>query len=224
MGELVWTWCSEELVFLPQRAIWRPQGRELLLADLHLGKAEAFQAHGIPIPSDADSGTLNPLLELCHRWQPRRVLVLGDLIHARVGLTPRLRDTLRALPDLSGAEVTLIGGNHDRHSWFEGLPQQPSLALGQLWLSHAPETSPQPDQLNVCGHLHPMTRLQGSADRLRLPCFAFDPDGPRLVIPAFGELTGGHDCGERYRQWLVADEAIVPWFSPQSQIQGRQSA
>ena len=41
MGELVWTWCSEELVFLPQRAIWRPQGRELLLADLHLGKAEA---------------------------------------------------------------------------------------------------------------------------------------------------------------------------------------
>ena len=110
MGELVWQWRSEELVFLPQRALWRPQGRELLLADLHLGKAEAFQAHGIPIPSDADSGTLNPLLELCHRWQPRRVLVLGDRIHARVGLTPRLRDTLRALPDLSGAEVILIGG------------------------------------------------------------------------------------------------------------------
>ena len=69
-----------------------------------------------------------------------------------------------------------------------------------------------------------MTRLQGSADRLRLPCFAFDPDGPRLVIPAFGELTGGHDCGERYRQWLVADEAIVRRFNPQPQIQGRRSA
>ena len=74
MGEFVWQWRSEELVFLPQRALWRPQGHELLLADLHLGKAETFQAHGIPIPSDADSGTLNPLLELCHRWQPRRIL------------------------------------------------------------------------------------------------------------------------------------------------------
>ena len=114
MGELAWQWRSEELVFLPQRALWRPQGRELLLADLHLGKAEAFQAQGIPLPSDADSGTLNPLLELCHRWRPRRVIVLGDLIHARIGLTPRLRDMLRALPELSGADVSLIGGKHER--------------------------------------------------------------------------------------------------------------
>jgi len=27
-------------------------------------------------------------------------------------------------------------------------------------------------------------------------------------------LTGGHDCGERYQQWLVAEGSIVPWFDP----------
>ena len=223
MEGLSWAWGSEQLQFLPQRALWRPEGRILMVADLHLGKAETFQAHGIPMPSDADAGTFNPLLDLCDQWRPNRLIVLGDLIHASVGLTPRLRDTLRALPELIGAELQLIGGNHDRHSWFEGLPQSPSQALGQLWLSHAPEGPRKPDQLNICGHLHPMSRLVGRADHLRLPCFAYDPDGPRLVIPAFGELTGGHDCGERFHQWLVADQALVPWFSPPPRDRGRCS-
>ena len=80
--------------FLPQRALWRQEGRVLMLADLHLGKAEAFQAQGIPLPSDADGGTFNPLLELCHQWRPQQLILLGDLIHARLGLTPRLRDNL----------------------------------------------------------------------------------------------------------------------------------
>lgn len=224
MSAQLWQWGAESLQFLPQRALWRPEGRVLMLADLHLGKAEAFQAQGIPLPSDADGGTFNPLLELCHQWRPQQLIVLGDLIHARVGLTPRLRDNLRALPELCGCEVLLIGGNHDRHSWMEGLPQLPSQALGALWLSHAPESPPQPHQLNVCGHLHPTSRLRSRSDHLRLPCFAYDEVGSRLVIPAFGELTGGHDCGDRYRTWLVADGVIVPWFDPLPKNQGRRPA
>ena len=84
------------------------EGRELFVADLHLGKAEVFQAHGIPMPSDGDQGTLNPLLELCHAWSPQRLFVLGDLVHARIGITASLRETLLALPDLCGCPVVLI--------------------------------------------------------------------------------------------------------------------
>ena len=220
-----WLWADQEkLTFLPECGLWREQGRVLFVADLHLGKAEVFQAHGIPLPSDGDQGTLNPLLDLCHQQQPNRLVVLGDLIHAQIGLTPSLRQTLRAFPDLCGCEVILIGGNHDAGSWLEGLPQQASQRLGSLWLSHIPERVPEPGLLNVCGHLHPMARLQSRSDRLRMPCFAFDPDGPRLVIPAFGQLTGGHDCGERYQQWLVADGAIVPWFAQLPKNRGRRVA
>ena len=59
-----WQWQREELVFLADRALWRPKASQLFVADLHLGKAELFQRHGIPIPSDGDQGTLNPLIEL----------------------------------------------------------------------------------------------------------------------------------------------------------------
>ena len=55
--------------------------------------------------------------------------MLGDLIHGRLGLTNSLRDTLRALPELCGCPILLIGGNHDRSSVIEGLPQHQAAGL-----------------------------------------------------------------------------------------------
>lgn len=205
-------WQGSELELLPQRALWLPRERLLLLADLHLGKAESFQALGVPLPSDGDGATLNPLLELTHRLQPAEVLVLGDLIHGRLGLTPALRAKLAALPELLGCPLGLIGGNHERGSWIEGLPPWPSQRRGVLWLSHEPEPPPQPELLNVCGHLHPVALLGArgaGGDRLRLPCFALDPRVPRLLLPSFGRLTGGHPCSPGLRRWVVADGAVL---------------
>jgi DNA ligase-associated metallophosphoesterase len=181
----------------------------LLVADLHLGKAESFQSQGIPLPSDGDGSTLNALLGLAHRLRPREVVVLGDLIHSRLGLTPELRQKLLALPALMGCPLRLIGGNHERGCWLEGLVQEPSTAAGPLWLSHAPE--PRAGLLNVCGHRHPVALVGDGADRLRLPCFAYDETIEQLVLPAFGTLTGGHPCPQGEVLWLVADGAIVPW-------------
>jgi len=202
-------WGPELLQLLPQRAVWLEGSRTLLLADLHLGKAETFQAHGIPLPSDGDAGTLNTLLTLATRWRPIQVLVLGDLIHSRLGLTGELRQKLRALPELLGAPLRLVGGNHERGSWIEALPAEPSLALGALWLSHGPED--QAGRLNVCGHRHPVAVVGAGADRLRLPCFAYDPQAERLTLPSFGELTGGHPCEAHEQLWLVAEGQVLPW-------------
>jgi DNA ligase-associated metallophosphoesterase len=205
------TWGQERLELLPEGALLLPERGLLLLADLHLGKAESFQAQGIPLPSDGDAATLNALLELVHRRRPAAVAVLGDLIHSRLGLTAELRAKLRALPELLGCPLRLIGGNHERGSWIEGLPQEPSQACGSLWLSHEPE--PRQGFLNVCGHRHPVAVLGQGSDRLRLPCFAYDPQRHTLVLPAFGQLTGGHPCPEHEQLWLLAEGQVLPWVS-----------
>ncbi|MEX0588912.1 MAG: ligase-associated DNA damage response endonuclease PdeM [Cyanobium sp.] len=202
-------WRGEELQLLAGRAVWDPRRHTLLVADLHLGKAETFQAHGIPMPSDGDGATLNALLALAHRWQPKRVLVLGDLIHSRLGLTAELRAKLAALPELLGCPLQLVGGNHERGSWIDGLSQEPSQALGPWWLSHIPE--PRPGSLNLCGHLHPVAQVGRGSDRLRLPCFSYCQIQERLALPAFGSLTGGHPCPQSEHLWLVAEGAIVEW-------------
>ncbi|MEB3322817.1 MAG: ligase-associated DNA damage response endonuclease PdeM [Synechococcaceae cyanobacterium] len=208
-GAAPFRWRGHPLELLAERAVWDPGPALLLVADLHLGKAETFQAHGIPLPSDGDAATLNRLLALAHRLQPRRVVVLGDLIHGRLGLTAELRAKLRALPDLLGCDLELIGGNHERGSWLEGLTALPARAVGPLWLSHEPQG--RPGLLNVCGHCHPVAVVGRGGDRLRLPCFAYDPVEERLLLPAFGELTGGHPRGRGERLWLVAEGNVVAW-------------
>lgn len=213
-------WEDERLDLLAEGALLVPSRGMLLLADLHLGKAESFQAQGIPLPSDGDAATLNPLLDLVHRLQPTEVLVLGDLIHSRLGLTAELREKLRALPDLLGCPLRLIGGNHERGSWIEGLPQHPPQACGRLWLSHEPQ--PRPGWLNICGHRHPVALVGQGGDRVRLPCFAYDPRIRTLVLPAFGQLTGGHPCEQHEQVWLLAEGRVLPWLSRRPPGPGRR--
>ena len=211
LGSCPFAWGEERLELLAEGAVLLPARGLLLVADLHLGKAESFQAQGIPLPSDGDAATLNALLELVHRRRPAAVAVLGDLIHSRLGLTAELRAKLKALPELLGCPLRLIGGNHERGSWIEGLPQEPSQACGSLWLSH--EEEPRQGLLNVCGHRHPVALVGRGPDRLRLPCFAHDPQRQVLVLPAFGTLTGGHPCGEHEQLWLLAQGRVLPWLS-----------
>ena len=208
-GAVALLWEQQQLMLLPERALWVPEQRVLLLADLHLGKAETFQANGIPLPSDGDHTNLNRLLALSHGLQPQRVLVLGDLIHNRIGLTAALRQMLSQLPQLLNCPLQLVAGNHDAGCWLEGLPAEPSQCCGPLWLSHAPEQPPKPGLLNVCGHLHPVAVLGGSADRLRLPCFALDRRQRQLQLPAFGNLTGGYPCDAALERWVIADDQVL---------------
>lgn len=219
-GAAPFAWGEEKLWLLPERAVWVAGRRLLLLADLHLGKAETFQAHGIPLPSDGDAATLNSLLDLSRRWRPEQVLVLGDLIHSRLGLTAELRQKLAVLPELMQAPMRLVGGNHERGSWIENLPAEPSLAVGQLWLSHAPEA--REGHLNLCGHRHPVALVGRGGERLRLPCFAYDQRQQQLTLPSFGQLTGGHPCEPCEQVWLVAEGTVLPWESGDRRLSRRR--
>ena len=74
-------WNGQTLVFLPDKALWVEQQRLLLIADVHLGKADHLQAHGIAIPSDGERANLQRIEQLSQRWQPAELIVLGDLVH-----------------------------------------------------------------------------------------------------------------------------------------------
>jgi DNA ligase-associated metallophosphoesterase len=202
-------WQASQLELLPQRALWHRATGCLLVADLHLGKAESFQASGIPLPSDGDLSTLNQLLDLAAQLQPQRVVVLGDLIHSRLGLTAELRAKIRALPELLGCPLELIGGNHDQGSWLEGLSAGAPRRCGDLWLSHEPCTPMEADLLNVAGHVHPVAVLGKGADRLRLPCFALRRPARQLLLPAFGHLTGGYAVSPDYERWVIAEAQVL---------------
>lgn len=188
---------GEELIFL-DRAIYVPGQQALLLSDLHLGKAETFQLAGIPIAQQVNDETLEELRSHLAQWQPQRVFILGDLFHSRQGLVPELAAVWSQLLAEAEARFTLIVGNHDRAALGDPFDMDYStqpVPLGQLVLSHEPvdPTTLTRDQLNICGHIHPVVELKGMVDSLRLPCFYYERPSQRLIMRAFGAFTGGYE-------------------------------
>jgi metallophosphoesterase superfamily enzyme len=73
---------GELFELLPNKAMFWPKMKALLIADLHLGKINHFRKSGIALPSKANDRNIEMLVELIHQVRPDRVLCLGDLFHS----------------------------------------------------------------------------------------------------------------------------------------------
>lgn len=193
MSEYVeWNWAGEPLWLLPERAIWMPDRRWLLLADLHLGKATHFRKAGIALPAHAGDADLEKLAALMARWQPERVIYLGDLFHSTHNADWELfGDFVVAHPE---ARHILVQGNHDilpvQHYRRYGITRYAESLMERPFIfSHAPMEVVPEGWFNLAGHVHPGVRLVGGGRQgLRLPCFFFGK--AQGLLPAFGNLTG----------------------------------
>ncbi|NVI99269.1 ligase-associated DNA damage response endonuclease PdeM [Myxococcus sp. AM009] len=201
------------LELLPERALYWPDTGTLAVADLHWGKTESFQQHGIPLPTGVLEDDLTRLSAALTSTGARRLLLLGDLIHSRQGLTPAVVERLAVWRE-SHASVAcvLVRGNHDRH--MKTLPERWRLDVreaaideGPFHFAHHPE--PVSGRYVWAGHLHPMVRLGGKRDTLRLPCFQVGHGVG--VLPAFSAFTGGPNVSRRAgdRIFAVAGPAVV---------------
>jgi metallophosphoesterase superfamily enzyme len=121
----------------------------------------------------------------------------------------------------TNARVTLIVGNHDRAALGPVFNMDYSphpIPLGRLLLSHEPVS---PDSLpnghlNICGHVHPVVKLQSTIDRLRLPCFYHEHQPQRLTLPSFGSFTGGYEVviGKGRTAYLTVEGCLMVLDSP----------
>lgn len=184
---------SEDFVLMAERTtLWRDR-RTLLVADLHLGKAETFQSRGLPLPGAA---VLREQLARLHRAVRRseatRVLILGDLMHAPAGLTDLLVDEVGHALAALDADVLLVSGNHDRRlgqvadRWPINLCGE-ELREGPFCFVHDP--TPRRGVHTWGGHVHPAVAFGGRADRVKLPCFVVGQE--RSILPAFSRFAAG---------------------------------
>ncbi|WP_028239893.1 ligase-associated DNA damage response endonuclease PdeM [Stutzerimonas azotifigens] len=209
------TLAGTELWLLAGKAIFWPGQQALLIADLHLGKAAAYRRLGQPVPHGTTDDNLARLDALLAAYPARRLIVLGDFLHAPESRAPatlqRLANWRASQPQLA---ITLIRGNHDRRAGdppsslgIEVVPEP--LLLGPLALQHEPR--PHPTHSVLAGHLHPAFSLRGRGRQsVRLPCFCI---GERLsLLPAFGAFTGSMNIepagGQRI--YLVGEGGVWP--------------
>jgi len=205
---------GETLELFAARAVFRRSTSTLLVADPHFGKAAAFRAAGVFVPEATTAATLARLDALLEATSARRLIFLGDFLHAKEGRHP---GTLQTLSQWrlrhSAVEMILVRGNHDecagdppeamRIACVDGPVLEPPFAY-----AHRPREIR--DAYVLAGHLHPGVVLLGAGrQRERLACFWF---GSRVgVLPAFGEFTGLADVAPAPGDgvWVVADDQVV---------------
>src|SRR5688500_15648456 len=118
MTDISLTLAGEQGCLMSERALYWPGTSTLVVADLHWGKASTFRAVGIPIPIGTTSDDLARLDSALIRTGARRMVVLGDLFHAKAGriASLTLAELRRWRSMAAPVEILLVRGNHDRHS------------------------------------------------------------------------------------------------------------
>ena len=190
-----------ELALVGSRALYWPAERALLLADLHLEKASFFARFGQMLPPYDSRETLERVADLVRQTDARRVLCLGDNFHDRQGaarLEPHAAGMLDAL--VRATDWVWITGNHDQGEVGGGTALE-ELELAGVVLRHEAQKGETRPELS--GHYHPKLRVTARGRHIARPCSVRSER--KLILPAFGALTGGMDA---------ADPAIIAAVQP----------
>jgi DNA ligase-associated metallophosphoesterase len=185
---------EQNLLLLPQKAIYWQQEKALIVADVHLGKVGHFRKAGIAVPRDMEQDDLAVLSDLIEEHCPEKIIFLGDLFHSDMNADWDWFVLWRKhFPKL---QLALVKGNHDiihdKHYIALDVELHQSLSIGPFLMLHHPLDSVQQlmvGQYVFCGHIHPGVSLSGKArQHLTLPCFAFGEK--QAILPSFGKFTG----------------------------------
>jgi DNA ligase-associated metallophosphoesterase len=205
---------GETLTLYAERAaFWHREGA-LLIADPHWGKAATFRKGGIPVPSGTTMEGIERLTSLMEKTNPKRVIFLGDLLHAKPGRSKEMFSALETWRNQhTHIEVTLVRGNHDRRAgdppkelYFNCVDAP--YVVPPFAFAHHPAVSH--EGYVIAGHVHPAIRLHGKGrQHERLPCFFFASN--YAILPAFGDFTGVADVtpDEGDRVYAIADNNVI---------------
>lgn len=184
---------QQQLWLSADRCIFWEEEKVLIVSDLHFGKTGHFRKSGIAVPQSVYKKDLQRLFHQVQYFQPRRLIVVGDLFHSREN--KELELFLKWRHDFPNLEILLVRGNHDilHQNWYSQANiqvEEQELLLGHFRFRHDKETVTQTQtQYLFSGHIHPGVRINGMGKQsLRLPCFYFAKD--YCVLPAFSAFTG----------------------------------
>lgn len=208
---------GEDLLLLPEKAVYWPKRKTLWIADAHFGKATHFNKTGIFVPANVVDADLFRLKSLLDTYEVERLIFLGDLFHSKYNSEWERFGEWLTMQDLQ--EVHLVLGNHDiLHDRYY---TQYNLTLHNEFLTDPPFTyvheyvegmeQQYPDTIIISGHVHPAVSLGGKARQgVRLPCFYFNTT--HAILPAFGRFTGMFSIDKKHTSdnfYVIADTEII---------------
>ena len=199
------SWKGTDIEMHSDYALFIPLTKELLISDIHIGKAEYFQSNGIPLTNNEDQSNINRIYNLINKFKPNKTIILGDLFHSKYSLNKNLINKIETLFKTI-KNIELIEGNHDRGCYVKNINYLKEKKSLNLIFTHEPLKTKDEKLLNICGHYHPKLILKNNNDKLSFKCFALDKKNNNLFLPSFGDLTGGYLCKSHFKKWAIVSE------------------
>ena len=212
------------------RATFFSEAETLVVADLHVGRAEASDVE-VPLGERAD--LTERLGAVVDRLAPETVIVAGDVLHEFGRVSHRAAETLNALDEAcreAGAELVLVAGNHDRmlaSVWGEEVHAEYRVDAGdrEVLVCHGHEEPTAEADCYVVGHDHPTIAIEGQKQPCVLAGEGVYRERDVLMLPAFSRVASGVSVnGMRARDFQSPLVLDADAFRPVVWDAGREEA
>jgi DNA ligase-associated metallophosphoesterase len=198
---------AAEIILDGRLALFHQTERWLAVADLHFGYELSQRAAGALVPLWGMATISQRLTELVDEYEPRRLIVVGDLVHDKTAA----REAAQLLREFAArCEVAVVAGNHDRQ--LRGhVDMVESVQTDQFHFHHGHCAADVPGRIQIIGHHHPAAVITDGAG-LRLKCPAFVQQSNCWIMPAFSPWAAGTRWtpDESSRVWLCTASRVFP--------------
>lgn len=190
---------ADEIILDGRLALFHQTERWLAVADVHFGYELSQRAAGALVPLWGMATISERLRELVSQYAPRRLIILGDLVHDKTAAC-EAAELLRGFTER--CEVVVVAGNHDRHLRGQ-IEMRDSVETDQFYFHHGHCAADTPGRIQIIGHHHPAAVITDGAG-LRLKCPALVQQARCWIMPAFSPWAAGTrwESDDASRVWL----------------------
>tara|TARA_B100000989_G_scaffold99637_1_gene72692 strand:- start:3281 stop:3943 length:663 start_codon:yes stop_codon:yes gene_type:complete len=179
-----------------------PEKKIAVASDLHLEKSSSFAKLGIFLPPYESLLTLDRLYKILKKSDIKRLILLGDTFHDNYGYLRLSRESRKKFEYIiSKYDTTFILGNHDRNIQIPMVKKVLNLKINEINFCHELSSS---NFYEISGHYHPKVVFKKFNNRISSKCFVISKS--KIILPAFGEFTGGLDVNDKAFKSLIKED------------------
>jgi putative SbcD/Mre11-related phosphoesterase len=170
-----------------------------VMADFHLGYEDVMAQKGIFLPKLQYPYILDLLDKIFEKYEPRKVIIDGDLKHEFSRNMPQEWEEIESIIDffLDRSELVVVRGNHD--NFLKGILRRRGIEMHEFYtmgpyiFAHGHKDIDLPeDRMLIMAHEHPSITLRDEVyATIKLPCFLYSKK--IIVLPAVSLYAAGTD-------------------------------
>ncbi len=173
-----------------------------VMADFHLGYEDVMAQKGLFLPKLQYSYIMNLLATIFEKYDPKRMIINGDLKHEFSRNMPQEWREIEEVVDfiIDRSELIVVRGNHDNFLRAilrrRGVELKEHYRLGKYLFVHGHrEIQLSENSMLIMAHEHPSITLRDEIyATVKYPCFLYSPQ--IIVLPAVSLYAAGTDISK----------------------------